>query len=60
MSEWTSESMFDSIILDSNMFSSWNCIFVQGCKSSNSAQNGKQRKLDNLYNQSGKDNEVLN
>lgn len=32
--------MFDSVILDRNTSSSWNCI---------SAQNGRQRKLGNLY-----------
>lgn len=56
--QWASERTFHSVIPDSNSFSSWHCVFVQDTTSSKSAQDRRQTKPGNLYNQSDKDNEV--
>lgn len=56
--QWASERTFHSVIPDSNSFSSWHCVSAQDITSSKSAQDRRQTKPGNLYNQSDKDNEV--
>lgn len=56
--QWASERTFHSVIPDSNSFSGWHCVSAQDTTSSKSAQDRRQTKPGNLYNQSDKDNEV--